>query len=94
VTLATPGWLVLLDQDLPGWRVTVDGLPAEARRAWGLFRAVALPAGEHTVLWEYRPASVARGVATSAVALLAVVAWLALSARAYSPTRKSDSAGT
>jgi hypothetical protein len=92
--LEAPGWLVLLDQDLPGWRVTVDGAPAEVGRAWGLFRAVALPPGRHTVLWDYRPASVAWGAATSAVALLVVAGWLALRAAAYRPTRNSDSAGT
>jgi hypothetical protein len=63
------GWLVLLDQDFPGWRVTVDGKPARAARAFGLYRAVEVPAGRHEVRWDYRPASFAFGVALALPAL-------------------------
>jgi len=69
------GWLVLLDQDFPGWRVTVDGKVARAARAFGLFRAVEVPAGRHEVVWEYRPLSFALGLALSLPAIaIAVVA--------------------
>lgn len=67
-TLTAPeaGWLVLLDQDFPGWKVEVDGAPARAARAFGLFRAVRVPAGLHTVTWRYEPASFALGLALAA----------------------------
>jgi hypothetical protein len=63
------GWLVLLDQDYPGWRVLVDGQPASAARAFGLYRAVEVPAGRHTIAWDYRPASFAIGLALALPAL-------------------------
>ena len=69
------GWLVLLDQDFPGWQVTLDGKKARAARAFGLFRAVEVPAGRHEVVWEYRPMSFALGLALSLPAIaIAVVA--------------------
>jgi hypothetical protein len=69
--------LVLTDAWYPGWEVTVDGAPAEALKAWGLFRAVRVPAGRHEVTWRYRPRSVQVGGAISALALLAALATLA-----------------
>jgi hypothetical protein len=69
LTAPGPGWVVLLDADFPGWEVTVDGRPARAARAYGLFRAVAVPAGAHTIAWSYRPASYALGLLCAAPAL-------------------------
>ncbi len=40
-----------------------------AARAYGLFRAVAVPAGAHTIAWRYRPASYALGLLCAAPAL-------------------------
>ena len=71
--------LVLTDTDFPGWRALVDGRPAPIHRANFAFRAVAVPAGRHRVLFEYAPASVRNGAILSGVALLAVVG-LALTA--------------
>jgi hypothetical protein len=76
VDMARPGWLVVLDQDYPGWEVRVDGRPAEGRRAFGLFRAVAVERGRHDVTWRYRPASFALGLGLSLLALAATLAWL------------------
>jgi hypothetical protein len=66
------GRLVLRDLAYPGWRVLVDGnrRPAEAS---GAFRAVSVSAGEHRIVWEYRPRSVYWGAAVSAVALVGLL---------------------
>ncbi len=61
------GPLILSDQYYPGWRVTVDGQPAEIIRADTAFRAVCVPSGEHTVRFEYRPISLYVGLAISAI---------------------------
>lgn len=55
VDSAAAGVLVSSEIAAPGWQVHVDGQPAPALRAYGTLRAVALPAGQHTVVWHYRP---------------------------------------
>ncbi len=49
------GWVVLNDIWHPWWTVTVDDRPAELLRANVLFRAVAVPPGEHVVRFTFRP---------------------------------------
>lgn len=52
-----------------GWNVTVDGKPAELGRVNYILRALGLPPGRHTIVMEFRPASIA---ATNAVAYASV----------------------
>ncbi|MBX7244917.1 MAG: YfhO family protein [Candidatus Sumerlaeaceae bacterium] len=47
------GWLVMMDQLLPGWTATVDGLPAKLYRANAVGRALPLLSGSHTVNLSY-----------------------------------------
>lgn len=49
------GFVVLNDVWHPWWRVEVDGSPAQLLRANVLFRAVAVPPGEHVVRFTFRP---------------------------------------
>ena len=61
VTLDQPGWLVLTDTYYPGWQVSINNQPADIFRANLNFRGVAIPAGEHQVVFEYQPQSVRLG---------------------------------
>jgi hypothetical protein len=67
---AEGGYLLLLDSYTSDWRVMVDGRPATLLRANGLFRAVHLAPGAHTVGFAYRPAAVRRGATVSAATAL------------------------
>jgi len=69
-----PALLVLSDSHYPGWRVRVDGEEREILLANGLYRAVAVGAGVHRVVFEYRPTSFRVGVALSLLSLAALVA--------------------
>ncbi len=69
------GWLMLLDTYYPGWQASLDGAPVEIVRANGAFRAVAVPAGDHEVVFNYRPASLRTGAAISGTGL---AVWLGL----------------
>ena len=74
VTIATSAdseaILVLADSYYPGWRAFVDGREEIIRRANLFFRAVPLPAGNHTVEFRYEPRSFTIGLAISSVALV------------------------
>jgi hypothetical protein len=75
---ASDALLVLSDLYYPGWRAEVDGRPAPILRANYLMRAVAVPAGRHTVGFLYEPASFKAGMAASlagglAIALMALL---------------------
>lgn len=70
ITSNTGGVLVLTDLYYPGWTAQVDGHPADLLRADGFFRAVALSAGSHQVVFRYRPLSFWIGAALSLFALL------------------------
>jgi hypothetical protein len=73
-----PGFLVLTDVWYPGWTCTVDGEPATVYRANYVFRAVALPAGVHEVVFRFEPASYRLGKRITWAALAAVPALLLL----------------
>lgn len=64
------GYLVLLDSYYPGWKAFLDGAEVDILRANYAFRAVAVPAGSHTIEFRYRPASFYRGLVISSIALL------------------------
>jgi hypothetical protein len=52
-TNSTPAVLLLNDQYDPNWSVTVDGKPAELMRCNFMMRGVYLPAGQHTVKFDF-----------------------------------------
>lgn len=69
-----PALLVLAENAYPGWRVTVDGQPAESLTAYTSIRAVCVPAGEHMVEWVFAPRLywLGAGISATALALLAL----------------------
>ena len=81
------GWLVLADAFYPGWEARVDGQPTPVYAADGLFRAVAVPPGQHDVTFHFRPRSLQLGAALALVGVMlaAAVLWLA-ARRPHSPS--------
>ena len=80
-TARRPSELVLTDVHYPGWKVSVDGRPADLHRVDYLLRGTSLPAGRHRVEFTYEPASWRIGWIVSLVALLGLLAVLGLAAR-------------
>ena len=75
VTLGQDGWVVLADTYYPGWAAWVDGVPANIRHADYAFRGVAVPAGSHTIVFDYQPGSLMEG---SLLTILGALAGLVL----------------
>ena len=82
-------YLVLSDSYFPGWHAWIDGRPAEVERANYLFRAVAVPPGEHTIEWRYRPTSLLVGALISAIALIVMAALAAVGLKLTAERRRS-----
>ncbi len=80
VRLSRPAILVWSDQFADGWHVELDGKADRVLRADYAFKAVALPSGEHSVRFWYRPPGFGIAVAIS-LAALAVTAALCAFAR-------------
>ena len=73
---ANGGTLALHEQFFPGWTATIDGVEAPESRWMGAFQAVTVPAGEHTVEFQYRSRLLALGGAISALALIGLAVWI------------------
>lgn len=66
VSMNRRGWLVVMDQLLPGWTARLDGAPVRMFRANAIGRAVQLPEGHHTVEMHYRAPGLRAGMTISA----------------------------
>lgn len=67
--------LVINDQYYPGWKATIDCVPAEILRVNTAFRGTSVPPGEHTVRFTYEPESLKVGLW---LAGSGVLIWLAI----------------
>jgi hypothetical protein len=79
----SPSYLFLADTHDPGWSTTVDGRTAPIRPAYSAFRAVALPKGEHTVVFTYVPAGFRLGLAVTLASLAMSAVLLAWPRRVF-----------
>jgi len=75
--LSSPGIVVLSEVDYPGWRLRVNGEPADSLRAYGLLRAVPLEAGEWHLEWRFRPFPVYVGLLWALATVGTVLVWIA-----------------
>lgn len=67
----TAGIAVTSEVYFPGWEATLDGVPATMWKADHALRAVAVPAGKHTLSMRFsRPPGYHRGAVTSLVSLV------------------------
>lgn len=73
---AGPAMLVVSDAFYPGWQAAVDGADAPVYAANVLFRGVPTPAGEHTVVLTFAPASWRQGLRLTGVGVLAWIGCL------------------
>jgi hypothetical protein len=74
VSLERPGLVILADAYYPGWTLTVDDRPATILRANRMMRGVALDAGKHHLVYEYRPRSFALGKVATLVGFVGLMA--------------------
>lgn len=65
-----PGVLVLSEIYYPGWRVKVDGQPAEIEQIAGLLRAVKIGEGRHDIVFTYWPRWLTAGLVAGAIGIL------------------------
>lgn len=87
VDAPTAGWLIVAESWYPGWVATLDGREVAVVRANINQKAVAVPAGRHRVVWEFRPRSLRRGAWVSGVALIVLLAAAVAVARGRDATR-------
>jgi uncharacterized membrane protein YfhO len=59
----------------PGWKLEVDGKPAELTRQYSVLMGAELAPGRHDILIEYKPASVYLGLALSGLGMLVMI-WM------------------
>jgi len=78
INAGADGWLVVSEVWYPGWDAYIDNQLAVSYPANYLFRTIEIPAGKHTVVWEYRPTSFRIGlvVTLSSVLCLLYVLWV------------------
>jgi len=54
VQATTDSWLVFNENNLPGWRVKIDGKETKIYTANYLFQAILVPSGRHQITFKYR----------------------------------------
>lgn len=78
------GFLVVSDAWYPGWRARIDGRPVEVYRTNLALRGVVVPAGRHTVTFDFASTTMRAGTALSTCGVLALALMLFAPDRRYS----------
>jgi len=73
---ATTALLFLSDNDYPGWKARIDGQETKILRADYTFRALAVPAGKHQVIFSYEPTVFYWSLRISLLSLFLFIYWL------------------
>ncbi|MGB8951809.1 MAG: YfhO family protein [Candidatus Aminicenantales bacterium] len=73
VQMAKSGWVVLSDSFYPGWKASLDGSPVSIYRANYVYRAVFVPAGQHTVTFNYLPPLLGLGLVVGLLSMAAAL---------------------
>ena len=76
VNMQTPGLVVLADNWDKGWRAYYNGKPAPVLRTNYAIRGVAVPAGNGTLEFIYKPASLILGLWLAGFAAIVLLCWL------------------
>jgi len=66
-TSSEHGFLVMSEVFEEGWKAWVDGDEVEVHQTNGAFRGLVLPAGDHVIVMEYKPTSLAVGMLSTAI---------------------------
>lgn len=69
-TTKAPAYLVLCDQAYSGWKAYVDKKETQILKANAFNRAVFLPPGDHSIIFQYQPESLKLGLALASIGLL------------------------
>ncbi|MFC1509506.1 hypothetical protein ACFL60_07475 [Candidatus Omnitrophota bacterium] len=68
-----PGLLVLSENYVPYWRVSLDGEPSDIYRAYGTFMAAELPAGSHDVVFSFLSPPYEKGKTLTLASLIFII---------------------
>ena len=69
VTLPAANTVELRDLAYPGWQVSLDGVPTGSSASDSIYRRVDVTAGQHEIVWTYRPKSLRIGLLLSGLTL-------------------------
>lgn len=87
-----PALLVVLDNHYPAWEAQVNGRSVPIHRVNHTFRAVAVPPGEHTVTFRYRPTALRLGAGISLAVLALLAAMVVAGFLAEARSRRAGAA--
>ncbi len=74
--LEKDGFLILADAYYPGWQVFIDGEKDKIYQANYLGRGVALPAGDHEVVFKFKPKTITIGFYLSLITLISMTVFI------------------
>lgn len=74
--LDAPGFVVLTDVNYPGWKAYDRGKEREILPAYGLFRAIALEKGQHSIEFRFEPKIIYVGLIITIVSFLLATTYL------------------